>query len=239
MDGHSDISVGPDINKVRRFSIGVGLVLTIYVFAGGEINPDIHSSIVNIKIARPEAILLFLILSSVYSAWHYWYFGVAVPPTRAKIRTYLKNPMSILVVKYLESNYKVNLLRSDSHELLAHAQMEERCPAGRTPFDFIIYTDAMAAPNDGYMRRLVANRVDQFFPGITPGEITLSDSPAGDANMQWATVGRLSRGTEWREFLEDLDLFAPILLNTFSFFLITTLILYCYTFFCPAGAKLL
>jgi hypothetical protein len=90
-----------------------------------------------------------------------------------------------------------------------HALLEEKCPPGHTPFEFIIYTDALTQATDGYIRHLVANRVDNYFPGIVKAEITTWDEGA----ISWASVNKLKAGTAVQVFLEDLDQWVPVMIN--------------------------
>ena len=88
--------------------------------------------------------------------------------------------------------------------------MEGRCLPGLTPFHFIVFTDAATDPAEGYMRYLVANRIDKYYPGIVGDEITLTDAGAG---YGWAGVGKLKNGAWWRTTLEDIDHWSPVVIN--------------------------
>ena len=171
----------------------------------------------------------FWVVTSFFASYRYWYYGIKVPTTRTKIREYLKTSESVLVFKGSPNSYKSLIgdktiepgLEIESSMLGQHSSLEQRCPPGLTPFDFIIFTDAMIAPNEGYLRKLVANRVNRYFPGIVSDEIRLVDR----GTHAWAWVDKLKDGTRRREALEDFDLWAPIYINVIAIGSLTVFII--------------
>ncbi len=200
----------PDVSKTSRFATAVGLILLAYVLADGQLGREASSSLVGfIVFKRPWVILLFLVAVSAYASSRYWYYGIMVPMTRTKIREFLKTDKSVLVFKRTAEKYKELIQSSGAAIFKEHLSLEQRCPPGLTPFEFIVFTDAHEAPAEGYMRLLVANRVNRYFPSIVGDEIELVDH----GTHAWATVSKLKGGTRWRATLEDIDLYAPVLIN--------------------------
>ena len=214
----------PDVSKTSRFAMGIGLILLAYILAegqltGGSANTPVGSDtpvgfttpVGFIEFHSPYVLWIFLVATSVFASYRYWYYGIKVPFTRTKIRKYLKGHESVLVWKGSEYNYRDAIKTTNNEICRAHSSLEQRCPPGLTPFEFIIFTDAIIAPSDGYMRKFVANRVNRYFPDIVSDEIELENR----TDHAWASVDKdkLKTGTRWREVLEDLDLFAPLLIN--------------------------
>ena len=195
--------------NIRRFALAVGLILLGFTLADGHILPEVHGGVLGVKFDRPWVLLLFLVFTSIYATYRYWYFAIKVPVSRTAIRRYLKQGDSILVFKGQEQAYKEAIMRVTDPHAHQHVLLEEKCPPGHTPFEFIIYTDALTQATDGYVRHLVANRVHDYFPGITKHEIATRES--GDISL--ATVNKLKAGTKLRAFTEDADHWAPILIN--------------------------
>ena len=97
----------PDIDKLRRFSLGVGIALLIYVFAGGKFGDHVQTILTPIvEFERPWVLLGALLLASIYSTYRYWYYGIHLASTRAKIRKYLRQPESVYVFVGDETFYE-------------------------------------------------------------------------------------------------------------------------------------
>ena len=154
--------------------------------------------------------------------------------TRTKIREYLKKDESVLVYKDTQGNYETQ--RNHRKPIYKeHLSLEQRIPPGLTPSEFIIFTDAEKEPKEGYMRLLVANRVNRYFPGIVGDEIRLVDG----GTHAWAWVDKLKVGTRRREALEDFDLWAPLLINGLAivFFIAFILVPTLWAFLLPIFQK--
>ena len=203
--------------------MAMGIILSVYVLAGEKLPRDVTFSFMSLELARPEVLVILIGIASVLSSFRYWYYGIKMPPTKTKIRKFLKSSQSLLVFKGSEEKYEGYLQHSGNLQVGLNASLEERCPAGLQARQFTVFTDSMVAPTDGYMRKLVANRVDQFFPGITIDEIQLKPLDASDC--AWACVGTIKAGTRIRALAEDIDLWAPVLVNGIGLGLFTILII--------------
>ena len=199
----------PDQSNIRRFALTVGLILLGFTLAGGHILPEVHGGVLGVKFDRSWVLLHFLLLTSLYGSYRDWDYAIKVPVSRTVIRRYLQQADSILVFKGQGQAYRDAIMRVSDPHASGHALLEARCPPGHTPFEFIIYTDALTQATDEYVRHLVANRVHAYFPGITEREVTTRES--GDVCL--AAVNKLRVGTKLRAFLEDLDDWDPIIIN--------------------------
>lgn len=68
----------PDIERLRKFSLLLALVLIGYVAAGVELQPGTHISVLGVSfvVRRPEFLPLVLILGSCYGLARYFYYGL-------------------------------------------------------------------------------------------------------------------------------------------------------------------
>jgi hypothetical protein len=74
-DGYSSV----DPAKLRRFAIGVALVMWVYVFASGLIGNKITIQTLDITLSRPSVILLLVLIVSAYASVRYWLYGIKIP----------------------------------------------------------------------------------------------------------------------------------------------------------------
>lgn len=88
-----------------RFALSVGLLLLGFSLADGHILPEVHGGVLGVKLDRPWVVLLFLVGTSIYASYRYWYFAIKVPISRTAIRRYLKQDDSILVFKGQEPSW--------------------------------------------------------------------------------------------------------------------------------------
>ncbi|MCK9392168.1 MAG: hypothetical protein M0Q01_11460 [Syntrophales bacterium] len=67
----------PDLEKIRRFALGTGLILIAYVAAGVDLEAGAKVSMLGIPfiIQRPELLPAGLILASVYGLFRFYYYG--------------------------------------------------------------------------------------------------------------------------------------------------------------------
>lgn len=70
----------PDLQKLRRFALAIGLVLLTYSLAAVELDTGepIRLLIVPLKFDRPEWLPIGLVLASLYAAARYWYYGISI-----------------------------------------------------------------------------------------------------------------------------------------------------------------
>ncbi len=67
----------PDIEKLRRFSLVVALVLLTYSVAGISLSPEAAISVIGLifKVSRPGLLPIGLVLASVYAMMRFYYYG--------------------------------------------------------------------------------------------------------------------------------------------------------------------
>jgi hypothetical protein len=105
--------------------------------------------------------------------------------------------------------------------LIEHARLERLSLPGLTPWNFIVFTDKFKGPDNDCLKHIFANRVDAYFPGITPIEIALQDH---EERYVLGKVGPLSPKTERRILVEQFDTYLPLLANGVA---ILVLVLWC------------
>ena len=68
----------PDLPKLRRFALTIGLILFVYSIAGVELDPNetIKPLGLPFKIKQPGLIGLGLLITSIYASARYWYFAM-------------------------------------------------------------------------------------------------------------------------------------------------------------------
>lgn len=72
--------------RTVRFALSVGLLLLGFSLADGHILPEVHGGVLGVKLDRPWVVLLFLVGTSIYASYRYWYFAIKVPISRTAIR---------------------------------------------------------------------------------------------------------------------------------------------------------
>ena len=77
----------PDLQKLRRFALAIGLVLITYSIAL-EFDPGegVRPLGLPFKVVRPELLPIGLILASVYGAVRFWYYGTMKGESPARHR---------------------------------------------------------------------------------------------------------------------------------------------------------
>ena len=70
----------PDLERLRRFSLTMGLLVFTYAAAGISLADDqtVAPFGIHFTIDRPELLPIGLAVGSLYSAFRFWYFGVAL-----------------------------------------------------------------------------------------------------------------------------------------------------------------
>jgi hypothetical protein len=81
-----------EIQKLRRFSLLIGVILTVYSLAGVElVSPAVISPLgVPLKIRYPWLLGFGLLIGSVYGLVRYWYYAVLLGTSPRKARQRLK-----------------------------------------------------------------------------------------------------------------------------------------------------
>ena len=78
----------PDLEKIRRFALAVGLILITYFAAVVEPTPPVIFSVlgINFKIMSPKYISIGLILASLYGSIRFLFYGIFINRTPSQIR---------------------------------------------------------------------------------------------------------------------------------------------------------
>lgn len=218
MEENEGIDRGPDTGKLRRFALGVATVLIVLVLAGGTLRDEVQGPLIGVvKFERPGILLFLLALLSVYASVRYAYYGIVAPVTRSRIQNHLRNDWSLLCVKTTRSFYEDGLVRRTEPFSGEHVRMETLCLPGLTPWHFIVFTDHNIKPEPEFVKHVLANRIDSYFPGITSNEITLATWY--DHHVR-AKVGPLKSSTQLRLRLEQFDVYLPLIANGFAWLLL-------------------
>ncbi len=101
-----------DVPKLRRFALGVGLILIVYTLAWVQVAKFINISPfgISFEIARPSVIEWGLLIVSIYAALRYWYYSFIknISPFRART----------LLLKH-EYPYETFTETSQAHEIIS------------------------------------------------------------------------------------------------------------------------
>lgn len=203
-DTESD-RVLPDATKLRRFALGVGVALLIYVLAGGKFGHSVQTILVPIvEFTRPWIFSWALILASVYSSYRYWYYAIKLAPTRAKIRKYFREPRSVYVFLGDARFYTENVTNSGTTPFrMALSHVHGKLPSGLSREENVVISygfDECAQ---------VARKLERYFPGLRPEDISVMR----ENTICWAHVNSTSRATDWWCWIEDVELRLPIIVN--------------------------
>jgi hypothetical protein len=78
----------PDIEKLRRFSLAVALVLLTYSVAGVSLTPNSGISLIGLtfKLSRPDLLPIGLIIASIYSTISFYYYGFMLKKSPYRVR---------------------------------------------------------------------------------------------------------------------------------------------------------
>ena len=81
-------SAPPDLGRLRRFSLAVGIVLAVYSSAGVTLDPDRAISLFGLplKVATPSIITFGLVIASIYGLVRFWYYGVMLTESPGAMR---------------------------------------------------------------------------------------------------------------------------------------------------------
>lgn len=201
----------------------------VYVAAGGtQIGNSLTIDSIHITLTRPRVFQLLIPIVSVYASLRYWWYAIKIPLTRNKIRRYLRHTRSLLICKVDKNAYALEVKRQSPEFLACHMELETKVPPSLTPYDFIVFTDAVIESDKIYMFHLCRNRIEFYFPGITTSEFVLDKD--GDHHA-WASPSNLRYVTKIRAFIENMDLWFPVIINCFGL-LFFAIYLWLSSYFC-------
>jgi hypothetical protein len=81
----------PDLLRLRRFALIIGLILFGYSLADVEVSSNIVLSGVALKINKPKVLEYGLLLASSYAIFRYWYYSTVVSISPAAARKDLQS----------------------------------------------------------------------------------------------------------------------------------------------------
>lgn len=78
----------PDIEKLRRFSLVVALIMLTYSLAGIAMVPDSNISVVGLtfKVSRPSLLPIGLVIASLYAMFRFYYYGFMLKESPYRVR---------------------------------------------------------------------------------------------------------------------------------------------------------
>lgn len=83
----------PELEKLRRFCLAIGLILVTYVLA--EVKVDASKTVsfagLPLTILRPELVPIGLLIASAYNAVRFWYYGFTLRRSPRKKRRHILN----------------------------------------------------------------------------------------------------------------------------------------------------
>ena len=145
----------PDLEKLRRFALAIGLVLITYSLAVAAVEPDPTVSILGLKFSFNRAwIPAGLVLTSAYSLIRFWLYGVATTdsPRRVRMTTLLRFEGEVTKAAFRRIN--LNAVRDRESEIRWRKKVE---------FEEAEFEEVKAAVLATYPR--VAGKSPQFKDG--------------------------------------------------------------------------
>lgn len=78
----------PDIDKLRRFSLVIALILLTYSVSGISLKPDLVISVIGfpLNVARPELLPIGLVIASICSIIRFYYYGFLLNKSPSRFR---------------------------------------------------------------------------------------------------------------------------------------------------------
>jgi|CXWL01.1.fsa_nt_gi hypothetical protein len=200
----------PDTDKLRRFSLGVGVALLIYAVAGGHIGQSLQTVLIPIvHFDRPQFLLGALVLASIYSTSRYWYYGIRLSQTRGKIREYLRKEGSVLVFVGDEMRFTQELnVQPPNHTRKCQGMHYGRLHPDWPRSDFHVITHGQTEPE--LIEKQIAAKLEKYFPGLKAEDISFVPDKESIGRAQVFTT---SQSTDRWCWLEEVELRLPIIVN--------------------------
>lgn len=78
----------PDIEKLRRFSLAIALIILTYSVAGISLEPNSSISLIGLtfRVLRPDLLPIGLIIASIYSTTSFYYYGFMLKKSPYRVR---------------------------------------------------------------------------------------------------------------------------------------------------------
>ena len=206
----------PNVEKLRRFALGVGIALLIYVVAGGEIEDKLQTPITPlVHFVNPQVLLWIFLVAVIYSSYRYWYYGIHLAMTRKKIRKYLRSNDSTYVFAGAESSYEqsVNVNHHTKTKSMLSA-LYRKLPPDLPRSACIVVTHAES--RDDFLKAQVAKKLERYFPGLKARNVSTTMADAEASENLWSHVSSISNVTRWLCLIEDAELYLPIFVSGFA-----------------------
>ena len=93
----------PNLEKLRRFSLVIALVIITYSIAGISLDPDSKVSVIGVafKVAKPELLPTGLIIASLYGMVSFYYYGFMLKKCPFRVRRDLIDELDTWEPKYV------------------------------------------------------------------------------------------------------------------------------------------
>lgn len=184
----------PELQKLRRFALGTGLVLLSYSVAGIGLEAGAKASIFGIPfvISRPELLPFGLILASLYGLLRFYYYGLMLPNSPYRHR---KNLLSKLHAEGQYGNYK-----------------------GSPYFGPSEYSTTPLLNNPDLVEKQ-ANEIIEAFPKFVGGRISVEvkghqfSEEDGTVSVGYEAVIHIPKACRLMAFFQDIDYTLPVSLN--------------------------
>jgi hypothetical protein len=78
----------PNLEKLRRFSLTVGLVTLTYAVAGISLKPDANISVIGLtfEVIRPALLPAGIVIASLYGTVRFYYYGIMLRESPYRVR---------------------------------------------------------------------------------------------------------------------------------------------------------
>jgi len=99
----------PDIEKLRRFSLVVALIILTYSVAGISLSPDAAISVIGLtfKVSRPGLLPIGLVMASIYAVIRFYYYGFMLKKSPYRVRRNVIDTLHCRKRKYFGGKRKV------------------------------------------------------------------------------------------------------------------------------------
>lgn len=93
----------PNLEKLRRFSLAVGLIVLTYSFAGISLDPHSGINVVGLafRVAKPQLLPLGLIITSLYGLFSFYYYGFMLKKSPYRVRRDIIDELDVWEQTYI------------------------------------------------------------------------------------------------------------------------------------------
>lgn len=189
----------PDLEKLRKFALVVGLVILTYSIAGISLDPNSGFSVVGLafRVSKPELLPTGLIIASFYAMVSFYYYGFMLKKSPFRVRRDIIDGLNAWDPKFV-SGKKVSIY------------------FGPTEFE--------TSPWHSELEKVEAY-VDNFpeaFPKFASAKVSAkvissqSCDEEGEFYMIYAAKVKIPKRCRLAAIFQDFDFASPILLNVLA-----------------------